>query len=227
MKDAVGPGARLGFLALMCLIFWQTAVALLPGAANMSVVVGGPLLTFPAAWLGRTLLDRHPSPESAARTTLLVHAAVGVTLLVPLIRAIATHREWAGWPLPVPDAIGLALVLVTGAALLLVVVNLALRGLGAPFAVALSRRLATDWLYAWTRNPMALAAFAFLVSMGIRFRSAPFVLWVLLLFAPALLFFVRVYEERELEIRFGEPYRRYRDATPFLWPSRRLRAPPR
>ncbi len=223
----MGPAARLAFVALMCLIFWQAAVARLPGAANLSVVVGGVLLTFPAVRLGRWILDRHPTPAGAAWTTLLVHGAIGITLVLPLIRAIASHREWAGWALPVPSAIGLALALLTGAALLLVVANLAVRGLGAPFAVALSRRLATDWSYAWTRNPMALAVLAFLLSLGIRFRSAPFVLWVVLLFAPALLFFVRGYEERELEIRFGEPYRRYRASTPFLWPSGRARTPPR
>ncbi len=226
-RHEVAPAARLAFLLLMCCIFWQAAVARLPGAADLCAIVVGVLLAFPAVRLGRWILDRHPTPAGAAWTTLLMHGAIGITLVVPLIRAIVSHRDWTGWALPVPGAIGLALALLTGAALVVVVVNLALSGLGAPFAVALSRRLATDRLYAWTRNPMVLAALAFLVSLGIRFRSALFVLWVVLLFAPALLFFVRVYEERELEIRFGEPYRRYRASTPFLWPGRRARTPPR
>jgi hypothetical protein len=42
--------------------------------------------------------------------------------------------------------------------LVLVVFNLALKGLGAPFVMAPHR---TDWLNAWTRNPMVLSAFAF------------------------------------------------------------------
>ncbi len=99
-------------------------------------------------------------------------------------------------------------------------VNLALKGLGAPFAIALSRKLAVDWLYAWTRNPMVLAALAFLLSLGIWFQSALFVLWVLILFAPALLFFVKVYEERELEIRFGASYLEYKSRTPMLFPRK-------
>jgi len=49
---------------------------------------------------------------------------------------------------------------------------------------------------------MVLAALSWFLSLGIWFQSALFVLWVLILFAPALLFFVKVYEERELEIRF-------------------------
>jgi hypothetical protein len=57
-----------------------------------------------------------------------------------------------------------------------------------------------------------------------------FVLWVLILFAPALLFFVKVFEERELEIRFGAPYLDYKSRTPMLFPRKPKRlndAPPR
>jgi protein-S-isoprenylcysteine O-methyltransferase Ste14 len=35
---------------------------------------------------------------------------------------------------------------------------------------------------------------------------------------PGWIFFVKRYEERELEIRFGEFYVDYRARTPFLWP---------
>ncbi len=115
---------------------------------------------------------------------------------------------------------GLALVVLTSAATAVTIVNLALRGCGAPFGIALSRRLAIDWLYAWTRNPMVLATLALLVSLGLWFQSSLFILWVLLLVVPALLFFVKVFEERELEIRFGEPYHRYRAQTPMLLPRR-------
>jgi protein-S-isoprenylcysteine O-methyltransferase Ste14 len=122
--------------------------------------------------------------------------------------------------LPIPSGIGLALVIITGAASLLVVANLALKGFGAPFFIALSRKLAVDWLYAWTRNPMVLAALAIFVSLGIWFQSALFVLWALVLFAPALLFFVKVYEERELEFRFGASYLEYKSKTPMLFPRK-------
>jgi len=99
-------------------------------------------------------------------------------------------------------------------------VNLALKGLGAPFAIALSKKLATDWLYAWTRNPMLLVVLAFLLSLGVWFQSALFVLWVLTLVTPALLGFVKIYEERELEIRFGASYLEYKSRTPMLFPRR-------
>jgi protein-S-isoprenylcysteine O-methyltransferase Ste14 len=216
---------RVALLALICFVFWLAADARLSSVMNLSVIVVGVLLTFPLVWLGRRVLDRHQTIGHAVWTTTLVHFALGLTLGVPTVRAVITHRDWSGWVLPVPSGVGYALVIITGAASLLTVVNLGLKGLGAP-GIALSRRLAADWFYAWTRNPMLLAGLAFFLSLGIWFQSLLFVLWALGLFAPAALFFIREYEERELEIRFGEAYRLYRASTPFLWPSMRPRTPP-
>ncbi|MEX1071794.1 MAG: methyltransferase [Anaerolineales bacterium] len=78
--------------------------------------------------------------------------------------------------------------------------------MGAPFAVALTRRVAMDWFYAWTRNPMVLSTMSFMVALGLWLQSALFVLWVLFWLTPAFIFFLKVYEERELEIRLGKPY---------------------
>ena len=77
-----------------------------------------------------------------------------------------------------------------------------------------------DWLYAWTRNPMVLATLALGLSLGGWLQSVLFVLWVLILFAPAMLFIVKVYEERELEIRFGASYLEYKSRTPVLFPRK-------
>jgi protein-S-isoprenylcysteine O-methyltransferase Ste14 len=114
----------------------------------------------------------------------------------------------------------LILVIITGTASFLTVVNLALKGFGAPFFIKLSQKLAVDWMYAWTRNPMVLAVISFFLSLGIWFQSTLFVLWVLILFTPALLFFIRVFEEKELEFRFGESYLEYKAKTPMLFPRK-------
>jgi protein-S-isoprenylcysteine O-methyltransferase Ste14 len=212
--------ARVALLASIWFIWWWALNAPLSNVMNLSIIVGGVLLVFPLVWLGRKILDRHQTIGRAVWTTTFVHFALGFVLGVPIIRAVTTHEDWSGWVLPVPSEIGLVLVIITGAAFLLTVVNLALKGLGAPFAIALSRKLAVDWLYAWTRNPMVLAALAFLLSLGIWFQSALFVLWVLILFAPALLVFVKVYEERELEFRFGASYLEYKSRTPMLFPRK-------
>jgi protein-S-isoprenylcysteine O-methyltransferase Ste14 len=212
--------ARVALLALVWAVLWWALEAPLSNVMNLSIIVGGMLLTLPLVWLGRKMLDKQPTMSRAVWATTFVHFALGFTFGVPIVRAVSTHQDWSGWVLQVPSVIGLALVIITGAAFLLTVANLALKGFGAPFFVALSRKLAADWLYSWTRNPMALAALAFFVSLGIWFRSLLFVLWVLVLFAPALLFFLKVYEERELEIRFGASYREYKSRTPMLFPRR-------
>jgi protein-S-isoprenylcysteine O-methyltransferase Ste14 len=211
---------KLALLSIVWFAWWWASEAQLSHAANLFVIVGGVLPTFPLIWIAGKMLDRNQTKSRAVWTTIFVHFALGFFFGVPIIRAIITYRDWAGWAIPVPAALGLSLVVVSGAAFFLVVANLALRGLGAPFFIALSRKLAVDWLYAWTRNPMALAGMAFLTSLGIWFQSAMFVLWATCLFAPALLFFIKVYEERELEIRFGTSYLDYKSRTSMLIPRK-------
>jgi protein-S-isoprenylcysteine O-methyltransferase Ste14 len=67
---------------------------------------------------------------------------------------------------------------------------------------------------------MVLAGIAFFLSLGIWFQSTLFLIWVLVLFVPAILFFVKIYEERELELRFGTSYLDYKNKTSFLWPKK-------
>lgn len=133
------------------------------------------------------MLDKQPTRSRAIWVTTFVHFGLSFTLGVPFVRAVITYQVSSGWVLPVPSVIGLVLVIITGAASLLTVVNLALKGFGAP-GIALSSKLTVDWLYAWTRNPMVLAGLAFFLSLGIWFQSALFVLWVLILFAPSHLY---------------------------------------
>ncbi|HTY88714.1 MAG TPA: isoprenylcysteine carboxylmethyltransferase family protein [Candidatus Acidoferrum sp.] len=209
---------RVALLAFICFIFRWASIASLSSFTNLSIFVGGPLLVYPVAWIGRKILDHNQA--AAGWITLCVQFAIVVPAGVPIVRAFVTHQDWSDWILPIPSEIGLALVIATGAACFLTVATLAWKGFGAPGVIALSRKLAVDWLYAWTRNPMVLAAVAWFLSLGIWFRSALFVLWVLVLFTPALLFYVKVYEERELEIRFGASYREYKSRTPMLLPRR-------
>ena len=220
MKQFVEFLVKVALLAFVWFIWCLTLDAPLSNVMNLSIIVGSILLVFPIVLIGRMMLDRQQATSRAVWVTTFVHYAVGGLFGVGIIRAVATHQDWAGWVLPIPTSIGLFLVIVTGLAGLLVVANLAIKGLGAPFAIALSKKLAVDWLYAWTRNPMVLAALALLTSLGIWFQSALFVLWALIVFAPALLFFVKMYEERELEIRFGASYLEYKSRTSMLFPRK-------
>ena len=226
MKDIRDSLVRILMFALVFVSWMWVLVQPFSATVNLAIIVGAVLLVFPVVWLGRLLLDADPQPEAAAWLTTLIHALLMVLLGGAIIRALGSYESWRGWLIPVPLAVGLALVIVTGALAGLAVLNLAISGQGAPFGIALSRRLAVDWLYAWTRNPMVLATLAFLVTLGLWFQSGLFVLWVLLLVTSALLFFVKFFEERELEIRFGDPYLQYKAQTPMLLPRKpAVRAP--
>lgn len=214
-----------GFVATVLLWRWLARQHFSPPVTALAVV-GPILLVFPSVRAGRRSLDAAPTPERAAKVAVVVHAWLMLLLGVAVVTAIRTASTWRGLTVPIPHRLAAYFLWATSAVLLLTVLNLALRGLGAPFAIALSRRLATDWLYSRSRNPMVLASLACLFAVGLWLQSALFLLWHLALVTPAWLFLVKVYEERELEIRFGEPYRLYRAATPFLWPSIRPHTPP-
>jgi protein-S-isoprenylcysteine O-methyltransferase Ste14 len=210
------------FIGTLLLWAWLARQHFSPFVTALVIIVPV-VLVVPSALAGRWMLDAAPTPEGAVKVNAVVHAWVMLLFGVAVIMAIVTAGAWRGLRLPVPHVVAAFLSYATGAVTLLTVLNLALRGLGAPFAIALSRRLATDWLYSRTRNPMVLASLALLFAVGLSLQSALFLLWHLALVTPAMLFLVKVYEERELEIRFGEPYRHYRASTPFLWPSIRGR----
>lgn len=209
----------LGFALTLALWYWVLNLRF-DQIQMLLIIVGGVLAVFPVVWIGRSSLDARPTIDRAAWVTAAVHFTVMLCLGAAIIGAIRTGQSWRGWAIPLSADVGLLLMTVTGIAGLLTVVNLALQGLGAPFAITLSRRLATGWMYAWTRNPMVLSFLALLASLGVWFRSTLFVLWVVVLVTPAMIAFLKVYEERELEIRFGASYLEYKARTPFLWPRR-------
>jgi protein-S-isoprenylcysteine O-methyltransferase Ste14 len=214
------------FVATVLLWRWLIQQDFSPSVTAI-VVLGPILLVFPSVLVGRRILDAAPMPERAVKITVIVHAWLVLLLGVAVVTAIRTASTWRGLFIPIPQVVAAFVLYATGAILLLTVLNLALRGLGAPFAIALSRRLATDWLYSRTRNPMVLASLGCLFAIGLWLQSALFLLWHLALVTPAWLFAVKMYEERELEIRFGEAYRLYRASTPFLWPSVRAHPSPK
>jgi len=206
-----------GLVAVVTVFAWALNGERGP-AWNMALIYGGPLLAIPLAAAGRRALDARPSVRRAEWITIPVHYGVGTALGSGLLAGLPLLIARPAISRPGVREVVLVLVYATGAAVLLSVLNLAIRGLGAPFVVKLSSRLATDRMYAWTRNPMVLATLSWFLSLVIWRQSAWGVVWLAGSFAPALLFFVRVYEERELQIRFGPSYDEYRARTPFLWP---------
>jgi protein-S-isoprenylcysteine O-methyltransferase Ste14 len=193
-------------------------------AWSIAIMWGGVGLVPLVALAGRCLLDHRPRLDREGWVTTAVHYAEMILLGCAVMVAVGFGKEHPIMSIPLPRDISHFFLLATGAFVTATVLNLAIQGLGAPFAVALSRKIADGWLYSRTRNPMVLGCLLFAVVLGFWLQSLHVVLWAAAWLSPAWLILVHVYEERELELRFGAPYLDYRRHTPFLWP--RLRRAP-
>lgn len=207
----------LGFL--LTLAIWK-AIEITDHPFRVPIATISVLLAFPTVLFFRKLLDKSPTQERCAWFTSILHILLMILFGVAIIETLITYSRLPGWSLPFPRVLAVPLLTLTSICTLITVLNLALSGLGAPFAIALSRRLANRWMYAWTRNPMVVSLLACLCSAALYLQSLQYLIWVVVILSPAWLFFLKVYEERELEIRFGESYLEYKKRTPFFWPRR-------
>lgn len=93
------------------------------------------------------------------------------------------------------------------------------KGLGTPNPWDPPQRLVTEGPFAWTRNPITLSHA--LASLGVAcVVGSPIAIVVVLLIGIPVQYVVRR-EERTLERRYGDAYRRYREAVPRWIPRRR------
>ena len=187
---------------------------------DLLIAIGGTLAVIPLIFVGRSLLDRQPSLRRAELVTRLLHYLLAILLGSAVLAATRLGLNMQNWLIPVSPAVGLILMIVAALVLAVVIFNFVLKGLGTPFAISLTRVMVTEWSYAWTRNPMILSALAFLVGLGLWLQSAIFLVWLLVVLGPVIFVFLKVYEERELEIRFGSSYLDYRKRTPMFFPKR-------
>ena len=74
-------------------------------------------------------------------------------------------------------------------------------------------------IYKRTRNPMSLGYYLWTLGLGFILASRLVTFVVLLGFIPAHVFFLKFFEELELELRFGEAYKQYKGKVPFLIPK--------
>ncbi|RZU65603.1 phospholipid methyltransferase [Microterricola gilva] len=85
-------------------------------------------------------------------------------------------------------------------------------GRGTPLPTAMPTQLVIAGPYRWVRNPMAVSGIVQGVAVGLLLSS-----WLVVAYAIAgsLLwnYAIRPHEERDLEQRFGDEFRRYRDAV--------------
>ncbi len=95
-------------------------------------------------------------------------------------------------------------------------------GRGTPVPIMATQQLIIQKPYSYCRNPMALGAIMMYLGVAILIGSIS-AAGLVLLGAIVLLTYIKLLEEKEMELRFGEAYREYRRHTPFIIPRFRQR----
>ncbi len=90
-------------------------------------------------------------------------------------------------------------------------------GRGTPVPIMATQKLIVQPPYSYCRNPMALGAIILYLGIAIWLGSLS-ALGMVLLPAICLLVYIKLIEEKEMELRFGADYLKYRARTPFLIP---------
>ena len=96
-------------------------------------------------------------------------------------------------------------------------------GRGTPVPIMATQKLIVQPPYSYCRNPMALGAILLYLGIAIWLGSLS-ALGMVVVPAICLLTYIRLVEEKEMELRFGADYIEYRRRTPFLIP--RFRSSP-
>ncbi len=176
-------------------------------------------------WFGtrtRRLADR----TVAERASRVSHLLFWVALVLPgaigfFYPGLMRYDELLGIPsLPVcPFWFAVGVVLLCVGLGFVVVSNrfLVKTGKGAA-AFLLTERLVTEGVYGRTRNPMSLGFYLGCVGVGMIAGSVTVTLGVLLVILPIHTFNLKFFEERELELRYGQSYVEYKRRVPFLLP---------
>lgn len=176
-------------------------------------------------WLGRRV-GRSEAKASARRLSRVSHLLFWTCLMLPGMYGVyspglSRYDQLFGVPgLPWPAAAGVAgLVLLIGGLGLMIASHRALarRGRGSA-AFLLTQQVVAEGIYAHSRNPMSLGFYMACVGVGLAAGSTSVTVGALAIIVPVHLFNLRYFEERELALRFGQPYLAYRMRTPFLIP---------
>ncbi len=89
---------------------------------------------------------------------------------------------------------------------------------GTPFPMIPTKKLLTNGPFALCRNPMTLGTILAYSGVSLMIGSIASLI-IVFLFGALLCVYLKRIEEKELRIRFGEEYVRYKAETPFMIPD--------
>ena len=119
---------------------------------------------------------------------------------------LATPDQGLFWPALLPAGVGLGLAVWT--------VRLFMKfGNGTPAPWDPPKKLVIRGPYRHVRNPMITGALLILLAEALLFQSWPLSVWMVVFFVGNTVYF-RFIEEKGLEKRFGDDYRKYKAGVP-------------
>ena len=130
--------------------------------------------------------------------------------------AYEAHLRDASFGIPLPAwmaPLGIALMVAGGVLALACVATFVIRGRGTPAPFDPPREFVASGPYARVRNPMYIGGFLVLAGYALCAMSVAALVVAFAMLAAAHVFVI-LYEEPNLEQRFGESYREYRRTTP-------------
>jgi protein-S-isoprenylcysteine O-methyltransferase Ste14 len=160
-----------------------------------------------------------PRRRRALLTPIALVIALGLIFLA-VLAGLATDKA-LGLPSLLPGAPGIItgiILLVPGLLLHIWCLSLFWRAKGSGVPVSPPPRVVETGPYAWTRNPMLIAACAWLSGIGFLLHSTSLVLVWTPLFLIMNVIELKLVEEPELERRLGEEYTDYKQRVPMLFP---------
>ncbi|WP_284988811.1 isoprenylcysteine carboxylmethyltransferase family protein [Arthrobacter sp. efr-133-TYG-120] len=196
----LGMGAAsAGSLISLCLV--------LLGHVPTAWIIGGPFAFRPA-------IPRATAAAHVASTLGQIVLFWGFFLAVIPFAVAFLEQRWAV-VLPFPSfaaPVGVAVLVLASALGISAAVAMSTLGNGTPLPSAMPNHLVIAGPYRWIRNPMAAAGILQGAAVGVILQS-----WLVVAYAVvgSLVwnYVVRPLEESDLEERFGEEFRQYRDAV--------------
>ena len=179
-------------------------------------------------------LRKYPLKKVREATTMALHFIAVVAFFLPVLIGIfypglTKYDELLGiQSLPYrPLGVALGVIFIPVGIFFVVFSNLALieKGHGQA-AFFLTKDVVNRYVYKLTRNPMSLGFYAGCLAFGLLAGSTYFTLWLLIEVIPTHIFYLKFFEEKELELRFGNLYMEYRKKVPFLIPNFRYVSKP-
>jgi protein-S-isoprenylcysteine O-methyltransferase Ste14 len=198
------------------------------GVLSMGAATAGSLIALflvllgrvPTEWIIRGPFAFRPAIPRSTAVTHVVSTFGQIVLfwgfflaVIPLAITLLEHRWAVALPFPWFSApVGVAVLVLTSALGISSAVVMSTLGDGTPLPSVMPNHLVVAGPYRWIRNPMAAAGILQGAAVGVILQS-----WLVVAYAVAgslvWNYVVRPLEEADLEERFGEEFRQYRDAV--------------